>query len=117
VAADEEAGLTDFECAYETRDGTVVVTPFGEIDRDTAPQLRDVLARAVAAAGGGTVDVTLGHVTFMDSSGIGALLAGHQLAGTTGTAFVVRDATPAVRTILEITNVWTMLTAGGGRPS
>jgi anti-sigma B factor antagonist len=44
----------------------------GELDMSTAPQLHEVLD--VAVADGGTILVDLGEVTFMDSTGINALL-------------------------------------------
>ncbi len=99
------------DCTIEQRDEVVVVTPFGEVDRDTAPQLRARLSEAVRLAGAGVVDVDLRHVTFLDSSGIGALLAGHRLAGDHGARLQVRDPSPSVRTVLEVTNVWRLLGA------
>jgi anti-anti-sigma factor len=99
-----------FDCTSERRGDAVVVTPSGEIDRDTAARLQDALERAVRSVDGGRVEVDLGRVTFLDSSGIGALLSAHRLAGTTGATLRVRDAVPAVRTVLDITNVWDLLT-------
>jgi anti-sigma B factor antagonist len=99
-----------FDCTTERHGDAVVVTPSGEIDRDTAAPLQDVLERAVRAADGGLVDVDLHRVTFLDSSGVGALLSAHRLAGTTGTTLRIRDAAPAVRSVLDITNVWELLT-------
>jgi anti-sigma B factor antagonist len=101
----------DFDCTSETLDDAVVVTPYGEIDRDTAPQVRDVLEEAVRQVPGGVVEVEMRHVTFMDSSGIGALLSGRRLGDSTGATVRVRNATPPVRTVLEMTNVWQLLTA------
>ena len=103
--------MTDFDCTIERLDGAVVVTPFGDVDRDTAPQLREALTSAVGEHGAGRVDVELRHVTFMDSSGIGALLAGHRLASSAGGTLRVRNPTPAVRTVLDLTNLWQLLGA------
>lgn len=98
-----------FDCTSVREGDAVVVTPFGDVDRDTAPTLREVIAKAVAEAGTGPVEVDLRHVTFMDSSGIGALLAGHRLAVTAGSAFRVREPAPSVRHVLDLTNVWRLL--------
>jgi anti-sigma B factor antagonist len=98
-----------FDCTSEKLAGAVVVTPSGEVDRDTAPQLQDALEEAVRGADGGRVEVDLRHVGFMDSSGIGALLSAHRLAGTTGATLQIRNPVPAVRTVLDITNVWGLL--------
>ena len=100
-----------FDCTVERRADAVLVTPCGEIDRDTEPRLRACLTEAVGLAAGGRVDVDLSGVTFMDSSGIGALLTAHRLAGDNGTTLRVRDAGPPVRTVLELTNVWQLLHA------
>jgi anti-sigma B factor antagonist len=98
-----------FACTSEKTADAVVVTPIGEIDRDTAPRLREVLEQAVQDAAGGTVEVDMANVSFMDSSGIGALLAGHQQAGSAGGTFRLRNPSEAVRSVLEITNVWRIL--------
>ncbi len=100
-----------FDCTVERGADAVLVTPSGEVDRDTAGELRRRLTEAVGQAGTGVVDVDLAGVTFMDSSGIGALIAAHRLAGTTGATLRVRDPGPPVRTVLELTNVWDLLRA------
>jgi anti-sigma B factor antagonist len=98
-----------FDCNSERVGEAVVVTPTGEIDRDTAPRLQDALEEAVRGARGGRVEVDLRHVGFLDSSGVGALLSAYRLAGATGATLQVRDPVPAVRTVLDITNVWNLL--------
>jgi anti-anti-sigma factor len=97
------------DCTIERLGNAVVVTPFGDIDRDTAQQLRDQLTAAVGQAGADGVLVDLRHVTFLDSSGVGALLFGRRTAERTGLPFRVSEPTPSVRKVLEITNVWTLL--------
>jgi anti-sigma B factor antagonist len=99
-----------FDCTSEKLAGAVVVTPFGEVDRDTAPRLRELLDAAARDTEGG-VEVELRHVTFMDSSGIGALLFGQRQAITAGASFQIRNPTDSVRSVLQITNVWDLLTA------
>ena len=94
-----------FDCTSEQVNDTVVVTPSGEIDRDTAAEFRAALEQAVAQAGRGPVAVELSRVTFMDSSGVGALLAAHRLADSAGATLRARNPTPTVRTVLDVTNV------------
>jgi anti-anti-sigma factor len=98
------------ECTVERHVNAVLVRPSGEVDRDTAHDLRRFLAEAIGL-GDGVVEVDLARVTFMDSSGIGVLLTAHRLAADNGTTLRVRDAGPAVRTVLELTNVWGLLRA------
>lgn len=52
-----------------------VVTLRGEIDAFTAPSLRDDLRHLVEETGATNVVVDLGGVTFLDSSGLGALVS------------------------------------------
>jgi len=98
-----------FHCTSERLGDALVVTPFGDIDRDTAPALTQALTAAIERAGGDPVEVELRHVTFMDSSGVGALLAAHRDAGSARTTLRVRNPTPAVRIVLDVTNVWQLL--------
>jgi anti-anti-sigma factor len=91
-------------------DGVVVVRPLGEVDRDTAGILASALTDAVAEAGAaGAVEVDLDGISFLDSSGIGALLTGQRAATAAGTGFRIRDPQPRIREVLEITQVWRLL--------
>ncbi|MFJ8143344.1 STAS domain-containing protein [Streptomyces sp. NPDC096013] len=56
-------------------DGVLVVTVAGEIDHETGGALREALDLPDGAAPRVVID--LGHVTFMDSSGINLLIAAH----------------------------------------
>lgn len=58
-------------------DDVVVLAVHGEIDVGTAPQLRERLGEHVDR-GARRVVLDLAHTTFMDSSGIRALLATHR---------------------------------------
>lgn len=78
----------------------VVVT--GELDVATSPRLRRRLDDAVDA-GAHDVSVDLSRVGFMDSSGLGALMAVHHRLQESGGGIAIVGATPPVRKILEIT--------------
>ncbi len=91
--------------------GVGVVTPRGRLNAVSARRLKDVLAELVA---GGTVRIVvdLGETTFLDSSGLGALIAGLKSARQAdGDLRVVRP-TPAVRAVFELTNLDRVLQAG-----
>lgn len=63
-------------------DGTPVVTPSGELDLASAPDLKTAMSDALAPGPDHMIIDLLG-VTFMDSSGIGALVAAkHDNPGT-----------------------------------
>jgi anti-anti-sigma factor len=98
-----------FHCTRERLGDVMVVTPFGDVDRDTAPELLHALTTAVDEAGPDVVEVEMRHVTFMDSSGVGALLAANRVVRSSGATLRVRNPVPAVRMVLDITNVWQLL--------
>jgi anti-sigma B factor antagonist len=99
-----------FDCTSEKLADAVVVTPSGEIDRDTAPRLRELLAAAARDADG-AVEVEMRQVTFIDSSGVGALLFGRDQANAAGATFRISQASTPVQLVLQITNVWDLLAA------
>ncbi|MCF1510478.1 STAS domain-containing protein [Streptomyces glomeratus] len=69
-------------------------TACGEIDLDSAPQLLDALTADGAAAQVTVVD--LSGVTFMDSSGINALIAAHHAAQRHGGRLRLAAPSPTV---------------------
>jgi anti-anti-sigma factor len=98
-----------FDCTRERVGDVLVVTPFGDVDQDSAPDLLRALTAAIDEAGRNVVEVEMRHVAFLDSSGVGALLAANRLAGSSGATLRVRNPVPAVRMVLDITNVWQLL--------
>lgn len=85
----------DVELVWHDR--TAVIAPRGAVDLSSAPLLA---ARVAAAAAGGAIelDVDLSGLRFIDSSGLGVLLAAHR---TFGGAVSLRGASGLVRRVLE----------------
>jgi anti-anti-sigma factor len=77
-------------------DGSVVVEVRGEIDFETSGRLRDILVDAASRLMPIRVVVDLLHVTFIDSTGIGALAAGRNAAHRVGIDFSLRHPGPFV---------------------
>jgi anti-anti-sigma factor len=94
----------------ESEQGTVIAVA-GDVDIATAPELRDAL---VAAPGDVTVD--LADVSFMDSSGLSALIAGRKHAIAVGHRFVVRHEPELVERAMRVTGVYEFLHANGAGP-
>ena len=80
-------------------EGFVVVVT-GDIDLGSAPTVHDRL-HGLAAAGPGVV-VDLAGVTFIDSSGIHALLASARAIEAAGGTLVIASPSPTVRRLLEL---------------
>lgn len=89
-------------------DGTIVVEIRGEVDVASADRLRRVLLDA-ALSRPIAVIVDLLYVTFIDSTGIGALAAGYNSAHAYGVPFEVRQARPFILTQLRQTGLYDVL--------
>jgi anti-sigma B factor antagonist len=76
-------GIPDFAVATKRDSGESVVTVSGEVDVETAPRLRKALISAGALPSPRVV-VDLREVTFLDSTGLGVLVAGLKRARENG---------------------------------
>jgi anti-sigma B factor antagonist len=88
---------------FEEDDGTVVVAITGDIDMATAQAFRDALDDGIQHAQDVVVD--LGAVSFMDSTGLNALIRAAQRVQKGVGAISLRAPSPSVRRLLEISGV------------
>jgi anti-anti-sigma factor len=80
-----------------------VVTLLGELDIQTAAELRADLSAILAEHPlPHHVIVDLRGVTFMDSLGLGTLVVGHRICGDIGVRFTVRDPSDFVAHLLTV---------------
>ncbi|MGH9169441.1 MAG: STAS domain-containing protein [Acidimicrobiales bacterium] len=86
-------------------DGTSVVTLVGELDIASAEGVRADLQAAVDAASNGKVAVDVGGLAFIDSSGLALLVWVAKQVGSV----VIRRPSPAIRRIVEVTGLETIL--------
>jgi anti-anti-sigma factor len=78
----------------------------GEIDITTEQALRDAAASAMASAPAGGIVVDLQQVSFMDSSGLRALLQSRDAAEAAGTPFrITAEAEGAVQRLFSAAGV------------
>ena len=75
----------------------------GTVDLATAPELRAALLPLVVA--GQTVVLDLAGVTFVDSTGLGVLVAAHRRAKAAGSRFLFSRPTENLRAVLRITRL------------
>ncbi|MEV8513521.1 STAS domain-containing protein [Dactylosporangium sp. NPDC051484] len=87
--------------ATPAADGTVTVTASGELDMITAPDLINVLRKAIHRHGP-RVDLDLTGVTFMDSTGLQVLVAANT---DVGGGLRITGTSPAVYRLLRLTGV------------
>src|SRR4051812_29944745 len=95
----------NFTCSVSHVGDSATVTPRGDIDVAATPSFRASLQTALAAPGVGTILVDMAGVAFIDSTAIGALVAGHTAADRQGTAFRVINPGPMVTMVLTITGL------------
>src|SRR5262249_3692991 len=79
------------EILLDSPDGRPVLWLSGFVDPSTAPELRETLMGLIDE-GHRRIDIDLGNVTFMDSSGIGALAHAYR----PGAELTVRNPVPIV---------------------
>ena len=86
-------------------DGVVQIAPRGEIDVDTAYEVREAVAEALSQTRPSRIELNMRLVTFIDSVGISALVAGFQTAEVSGVKLVVTQPSRFVHRQLWVTGL------------
>jgi anti-sigma B factor antagonist len=95
--------VAELELRHGATESEFTIVVAGEIDMANAPRLRELLDEAIQA-GGNSVVLDCTDLDFLDSSGIGVLVAARQRLGDSGE--LVLDGPPAhVRKVLDIAGV------------
>ena len=87
-------------CVSEDLGGYVLVRVCGEVDLSWSQQVRDAILAALGRCDG--VGVELAQVTYIDSSGIAALVEGFQTARGQGRRFGLIAASRQVLAVLQL---------------
>jgi anti-sigma B factor antagonist len=93
-----------------TAQGIGVVRPQGRLNMSSARRLKEVLDGLVAE-GTTRIVVDMAETTFLDSSGLGALIGGLKAARQAGGDLRIARPTEAVRTVFTLTNLDKVLRA------
>ena len=96
-----------FAIRAEPAGPAVVLAVEGDVDIATAPALREALAEVLGTHKGVVVD--LAAVPFMDSTGLGVLVAARNRAAAAGCAFVLARPQRIVRKALRLVQVDTVV--------
>jgi anti-sigma B factor antagonist len=94
--------------------GTITLAVTGDVDLGSVELLREAITQAVKAEDARAIVVDLAGVGFLDSTGIGALIAGWRLADDNAKGYRLAEARGMVREVLEVTAVWGLMGAGPG---
>lgn len=92
-----ESGSHSFVVESKLEGETATITATGELDIATRRKLSDEMVSLVAR-GAAHLIVDMSGVSFLDSSGLGALLGVRHL----GASLVLRKPSPAVRRVLDL---------------
>ena len=84
----------------ETADGCTLIRLRGEVDLSWSQQVREAVLKALGNSQ--RVGVVLSEVSYIDSSGIAALVEGFQNARSKGSGFALVAISDAVRAVLEL---------------
>ena len=95
---------TDLTLEVANTGGSVTVNVAGEIDSSNCGQLEAALI-GLSPAAGSRVDVDLGGVSFIDSSGLRALLTGQRAIEEQSASMRVVSPSTTVRRLFEITGL------------
>ena len=95
-------------------DGTATVTVRGEIDFSNADEVAQAIRDAVAEWAPAVVRVDLKEATFIDSTGLGALIEGYRVATEVECRFLVTNPTVGFRRVLTVTGLCELF--GLGQP-
>jgi anti-sigma B factor antagonist len=93
--------------ARTDRDGIPVVAPLGDLDLASAREVRNVLEQAIEESRHAVVD--LSRTTFLDSSGVGALVMAGNLARDCGGWLRLAGPRDEVLRVLDLTQVSSVL--------
>jgi anti-anti-sigma factor len=86
-------------------DGTVVITPHGEIDADNAHEIREAVSSLLATSTPSIIKIHLADVGFIDSVGIGALVGCYHAASASGVKLVVTSPAAYVHRVLYVSGL------------
>lgn len=100
-------GPTDLVMQVDRGDGEATVTVSGEVDLSSSTDLRTCLRETLGEFRRVVVD--LGGLTFIDSSGLSALVDAHRTARASGGVVVLRDPPALLRRLLAITSLDSLL--------
>lgn len=98
------------QIAIEQQTGVAVLRPEGRLDLLSAAQLKQQLTDAVAG-GAQQLVIDMAGVTFIDSSGLGALIGGLKAARLAGGDLRIARAGEQARLVLELTRLDRVLQA------
>jgi len=100
------------EITFKNTDDAVIAMLCGELDEFTAEHVRlslDTILTDMSAVGSAKLILDFGGVTFMDSTGIGVLLARYNKFAKNGIAIEIKNATGHIDRILKMSGIYQIM--------
>jgi anti-anti-sigma factor len=94
--------VADLAVHPERQDGRCLMHVSGELDLATVDILRSAAEEQMTGGGLGELEMDLAELTFLDSSGLGALLQIRSDAMARGATFRISAVAPGVARVIEI---------------
>jgi anti-anti-sigma factor len=113
VGVDDELASDVWSIEVSEADGRSRLTLRGELDALTAVDLHHRIAQVAE----GDLELDLGGVTFIDSSGLAAIIEGHLRLGAQQRRLVIIERSPAVQRVFDLSGVGTRLDLGSSEPT
>jgi anti-sigma B factor antagonist len=104
-----------FEVQESVRDGRHTLILSGELDLAVAAGLEATIL-GLSGEGVSAVELDLSRLTFMDSSGLRAVLRAHELCAEHGCDFLVIPGSGQVQRLLELTGTTDVLPLADAHP-
>ena len=101
--------MRDFSFAETQSAGTAELALSGDLDMSATFRLEPALDRLLSSSQVGEVVLDLGDVNFVDSSGLGLLLATYERSREAGTAMAIVGPSPEVQRVFRLAGVETVL--------
>lgn len=98
------------ELNHEVKDSYTEVRADGRLNMVSAPKLREFIT-TVIADGSNRIVLNLHDITFMDSSGLGALIGCLKAARQAGGDLRIASVQPQVKMVLQLTSMDKVLTS------
>ncbi|WP_067500708.1 STAS domain-containing protein [Actinoplanes sp. TFC3] len=95
--------LVDYEAV--TTDGLLVASLAGELDLDSADEVRDSLAAAAEGTGCRYLHVDVSQLGFIDSYALGALVSARNSAAALGVTLTLVNPSGPVRKAINVTGL------------
>ncbi|MCD6448925.1 MAG: STAS domain-containing protein [Thermotogaceae bacterium] len=97
--------MTDFNMEFKDMNGKLVVIIEGDIDAYHSAEFKKTIKEKIATCSGATMVLDFSSVSYIDSAGLGSLVAILKEARNSGKNVVLSSLKPGVKRIFEMTRL------------